>query len=271
MNLSGNTILITGGTSGIGLELATRLRQMGNTVIVTGKDPRKIEEAHEKLSGIYSFQSDVSDPEAIPLLYDAVIGAFPALNILINNAGIMRKINLLATENSLSEIRHEIDTDLTGPVHMVKQFLPHLMSQQTAAIVNVSSGLAFVPFPVAPIYCAAKAGLHSFTQSLRVQLRTTTVKVFELTPPITQTPLLTKDLRIGELTWVRPMDLTLMVARAIKGLENDEFEIRPGPSNILKFLSRIAPQLVLNRLSKPVEAMLLADGQRVASPRMEAT
>ena len=106
MNLSGNTILITGGTSGIGLELATRLRQMGNTVIVTGKDPRKIEEAHEKLSGIYSFQSDVSDPEAIPLLYDAVIGAFPALNILINNAGIMRKINLLATENSLSEIRH---------------------------------------------------------------------------------------------------------------------------------------------------------------------
>ena len=154
---------------------------------------------------------------------------------------------------------------------MVKQFLPHLMSQQTAAIVNVSSGLAFVPFPVAPIYCAAKAGLHSFTQSLRVQLRTTTVKVFELTPPITQTPLLTKDLRIGELTWVRPMDLTLMVARAIKGLENDEFEIRPGPSNILKFLSRIAPQLVLNRLSKPVEAMLLADGQRVASPRMEAT
>jgi uncharacterized oxidoreductase len=101
---------------------------------------------------------------------------YPALNILINNAGVMRKINLQDNGSDLEDISREIETNLIGPVRMVKQFLPLLKVQPSAAIVNVSSGLAFTPFPISPIYCAAKAGVHSFTQSLRVQLKNTNVK-----------------------------------------------------------------------------------------------
>jgi hypothetical protein len=136
---------------------------------------------------------------------------------------------------------------------MVKQFLPHLKSQGFAAIVNVSSGLAFVPLPIAPIYCAAKAGVHSFTQSLRVQLRNTRIKVFELAPPMTRTPLFAGDIRADDVKGIPMMDVSKMVSQAIKGLERDQLEIRPGLSNVLKLMSRLAPQFILNRLSRSVE------------------
>lgn len=246
MNLSGNTILITGGTSGIGFELARRLLSLGNTVIVTGRDAGKLAEACHELPGLHGFQSDVSDPNAVALLFDSVTKAFPALNVLINNAGIMRRIDLRQPND---DITREIETDLAGPVRMVSQFLPQLLAQKTAAIVNVSSGLAFVPLPIAPMYCAAKAGVHSFTQSLRVQLANTNVKVFELAPPITQTGLLTRDLHIENLKFVRPLDLGKMVSAALEGLRKDHVDIRPGPAKILALMSRLAPRFALNRLS----------------------
>lgn len=260
MKMSGNTVLITGGTSGIGFELATQLLELGNTVLVTGRDRHSLEQAQRKLPGIYTFQSDVSDPKAIPVLFHTVIDKFPGLNVLINNAGIMRKINLLETaqdtENWLEDISREIDTDLTGTVHMVTQFLPHLKAPRAAAIVNVSSGLAFVPFPIAPIYCAAKAGVHSFTQSLQVQLKNTRIKVFELAPPVTETPLLAGDFHFDEVKGVHPMKADKMIRDTIRGLRKDHLEIRPGRSNLLKLMSRVAPDFILNRLSKPVNAML---------------
>lgn len=257
MRLSGNTILITGGTSGIGFELAAQLLKLGNIVIVTGRDQRKIEEAQRDLPEIHAFQSDVTDPNAISVLCDAVLTKFPGLNMLFNNAGIMRKINLRGNEGigDLQDISREIEINLTGPIRMVKQFLPHLLRQPAAAIVNVSSGLAFVPLPIAPIYCAAKAGLHSFTLSLRVQLRNTPVKVFELAPPMTQTPLFTKDMRAGDVKGVRMMDVREMVRRTIRGLKNDQLEIRPGMSNVLKLMSRLAPNFILKRLSTSVDAL----------------
>lgn len=256
MRLSGNTILITGGTSGIGFELAARLLKLGNVVIVTGRDQRRIEKAQRELPGIHAFQSDVTDPKAIAFFCDAVIAEFPGLNMLFNNAGIMRETNLLGdtARGGLEGISREIETDLIGPIRMVKQFLPHLLRQPAAAIVNVSSGLAFVPLPIAPIYCAAKAGLHSFTLSLRVQLRSTRVKVFELAPPMTQTPLFAKDMRAQD--GVRMMAVDEMVRRTIRGLKNDRLEIRPGMSNVLKLMSRLAPTFILKRLSKSVDAML---------------
>jgi len=256
MKLSGNTILITGGTSGIGFEFAAQLLKLDNTVVITGRDPNRLEEAQRKLPGIHTFQSDVSDPKTIPLLFDAVIKNFPELNVLVNNAGIMRKINLNDTGNGLEDISREIETNLTGPVRMVRQFLSHLKAQKSAAIVNVSSGLAFVPFPISPIYCATKAGLHSFTLSLRVQLKNTGIKVFELAPPATQTPLLTGDFHPDDVKGVGVMDVAKMVGQAIKGLEKDQLEICPGLSSVLKLMSRVAPQFILNQLSKPVEAML---------------
>jgi uncharacterized oxidoreductase len=189
MNNSNNTILITGGTSGIGFELATQLLALGNTVIITGRDQAKLDRIKKELPLLHTIQSDVSDPEAIASLYERVSREYPALNILINNAGVMRKISLQDKGCDLEDISREIETNLVGPVRMVKQFLPLLKAQPHAAIVNVSSGLAFTPFPISPVYGATKAGLHSFTQSLRVQLKNTSVKVFELAPPSTQTPL----------------------------------------------------------------------------------
>ena len=255
MKLSGNTILITGGTSGIGFELAAQLLKLGNVVIVTGRDQRRIEETQRELPGIHAFQSDVTDPKAIALLCDAVITEFPGLNMLFNNAGIMRETNLLEDRatGDLEDISREIETDLIGPIRMVKRFLPHLLRQPVAAIVNVSSGLAFVPLPIAPIYCAAKAGLHSFTLSLRVQLRNTRVKVFELAPPMTQTPLFAKDMHVRDVKGVQMMAVDEMVRRTIRGLKNDRLEIRPGMSNVLKLMSRLAPAFILKRLSKSVD------------------
>ncbi len=261
MRLSGNTVLITGGTSGIGFEIAAQLLERGNSVVVTGRDQSRLEQVQRGLPGVHTFQSDVSDAKAIPVLFDAVIKKFSALNVLINNAGIMRKINLLGEGNGLEDISREIETNLIGTIRMVKQFLPHLETKEFAAIVNVSSGLAFVPLPIAPIYCAAKAGVHSFTQSLRVQLRNTRIMVFELAPPMTRTPLFAGDIRAEDVKDVRMMDVSKMVSQAIKGLEKDQLEIRPGLSNILKLMSRLAPQFILNRLSRPVEAMLAQSSQ----------
>ena len=140
-----------------------------------------------------------------------------------------------------------------GPVRMVKQFLPHLKKKRAAAIMNVSSGLAFLPLPISPVYCATKAGLHLFTLSLRMQLKNTDIKVFELAPPATQTELL-DDFDAEDMKGASIMKVDAMVGD--KGMKNDQLEIRPGQSNQLKLMSRLAPQFILNQLSKPVDRML---------------
>src|SRR6202795_4857917 len=187
MKLRSNTILITVGAGGIGYELTKKLTALGNKVLITGRDQAKMDRAKAAFPKFHTFLSDVSDPEAIATLYEEVTKQFPALNILINNAGIMRKINVHDKAGSLEDITREIEINLSGPIRMVKQFLPHLKTKSEAAIMNVSSSLAFVPLPISPVYCATKAGLHSFTESLRVQLKNTKVKVFDLAPPATQT------------------------------------------------------------------------------------
>src|SRR6202051_416584 len=174
MKLEKRTVLITGGTSGIGLELAKQLPQGGNTVIVTGRDQEKLDAAKRAMPGIHTVKSDVSDPAAIAALYGSVLAQFPALDTLINNAGVMRNLNLNQARD-LNDVTREIEINLSGPVRMTQQFLPHLKIRAVALIVNVSSGLAFIPFPLSPVYSATKAAIHSFTQSLRVQLAGTGV------------------------------------------------------------------------------------------------
>jgi uncharacterized oxidoreductase len=127
--------------------------------------------------------------------------------------------------------------------------------QERAAIVNVSSGLAFVPIAISPIYCATKAALHSFTQSPRIQSKDTNVIVFELAPPITATPLFEGDISTDDVR-VKPMDVEALVQHAINGIAKDRFEIRPGLSNLLKLMSRLAPNFILKQLGKPVDRML---------------
>jgi len=254
MELKNNTILITGGTSGFGLLFASKLIELGNTVIITGRNLAKLEETKKQLPNIHIFQSDVSHPEAISSLYEQVIKQFPQLNILINNAGEMRKINLHDTSIGLYDITREIEINLAGPVRMVQQFLPHLKTKKSAAILNVTSGLALVPFPLAPIYGASKSGLRAYTKALRIQLKKTNIKVFELVAPGANTPL--NDKFGGDVDASMLMDATKLIDVAIKGLAADTLEIYPGMARVIKLMSRLAPGFLLKQLSKPVDAML---------------
>jgi uncharacterized oxidoreductase len=255
MKTSGSTILITGGTSGIGFEFAKQLLALGNVVIATGRDDKRLQAAKSRLPALHVVKSDVSRPAEIEALLAKTTAEHPALNVLINNAGIMRTINLHDVEASLESLTQEIDVNLKGPMLMAKAFLPHLKKQADAAIVNVTSGLAFTPLPTSPVYCATKAGLHSFSLSLRVQLKNTRVKVFEVAPPATATELLA-DMNQEDMKGVQVMGVVEMVAAAIKGLAADTLEIRPGQANGLKFMSRVAPGFILKQMSKPVDRML---------------
>jgi uncharacterized oxidoreductase len=254
MNTNGNTILITGGTSGIGFEFSKQLLALGNTVIATGRDEARLQKAKAALPGLQTIKSDVSKPADIEALLTKVSAEFPKLNILINNAGIMKTINLHDAPD-LEALTQEIDVNLKGPMRMAVAFLPHLRTQPDAAIVNISSGLAFVPLPVSPVYCATKAGLHSFTQSLRVQLKGTRVKVFEVAPPATETELLA-DMSAEDRKGVSVMAVDAMVTESIAGMAADRLEIRPGQANSLKFMSRVAPDFILKQLSRSTERML---------------
>jgi uncharacterized oxidoreductase len=248
MKLLHRTILITGGTSGIGLELAKQLHERSNTVIVTGRDQGKLDAARRALPGIHTVKSDVGDAGAIAALYDSILSQFPALDTLINNAGIMRNLNLNRARD-LKDVTREIEINFSGPVRMVQQFLPHLKARKDALIVNISSGLAFIPMPISPVYCATKAAIHSFTQSLRVQLNGTGVTVIELVPPGVETPLFRGEFA-EEMKGQKGMDVKVFAAKAIAGIEAGKLEIRPGLSNVLKIMSRIAPEFMFDQMTK---------------------
>lgn len=266
MDLRQNTILITGGTSGFGYEFASRLLALGNTVLITGRNQARLDDTKRRLPQLHTFRSDVSDPAAIKQLYADVIAQFPALNILINNAGEMRQLNLQDPALDLLDLTREVDINLSGPMRMVQQFLPHLKTQKTAAILNVTSGLALTPFPLTPVYGGTKAGLRAYTKALRVQLQATQVKVFELVAPAARTPLFEKlAAQVGDSGQVGDsmlMDPGKLIAQAIKGMQRDKLEIYPGLAGILHFMSRLAPGLLLKQMSKGVT-------EAFAQPRVE--
>jgi uncharacterized oxidoreductase len=252
MELKNSTILITGGSSGIGLEMVKQFFAQGTkTIIITGRDQFRLEQVKKNFPKVHIFQSDVSDDNAIYSLFDKVTLQFPELNIIINNAGIMRNLDLLDTKLPIEEITSEIDISLSGSIKMVQMFLPHLLTRPSSAIINISSGLAFVPFPISPVYSAAKAGLHAYTRVLRLQLRKTNIKVFELAPPATDTPLV--DAFDGLTNPRQTMSVEKMVKTTIKAILDDTFEINPGASKILKMMSRIAPETILNYIDKTLQ------------------
>lgn len=190
MQTSGNTILITGGGSGIGRGLAEQFQALGNQVIIAGRRREALDETTAANPGMKSLQFDVQDPGSIRDFARKVVVDFPALNVLINNAGIMRPEKLLAQQPDLADAEATVATNLLGPIRLTAALLPHLQKQAHATIINVSSGLAFMPLVITPTYCATKAAIHSYTQSLRYQLRNTSVEVLELVPPYVQTDLM---------------------------------------------------------------------------------
>lgn len=190
MERSGNSILITGGGSGIGRGLAEALHKLGNQVVIAGRRQQALEETTAAHPGMKSLALDIEDREAIGSFAARVAGEFPALSVLINNAGIMRAEKLLAQQADLADAEATVATNLLGPIRLTAALLPHLKKQPRATIMNVSSGLAFVPLALTPVYCATKAAMHSYTQSLRYQLRATKIEVLELIPPYVATHLM---------------------------------------------------------------------------------
>lgn len=187
MKMAGNTILVTGGGSGIGRELARRFNELGNTVIVAGRRMNALEETTAGRNRMHAMTFDIEDPDEIAGFAERLLAEHPPLNVLINNAGIMRREDLTRTRD-LSDAEETIVTNLLGPIRLTNALVEHLATRPSAAIVNVSSGLAFVPLSGTPTYNATKAALHSYTVSLREQLKGK-VEVIELAPPAVRTEL----------------------------------------------------------------------------------
>ncbi|MES2439420.1 MAG: SDR family oxidoreductase [Verrucomicrobiota bacterium] len=190
MKTTNNTILITGGGSGIGRALAEAFHGLGNQVIISGRSRKTLDEATSANPGMKSLTVDMTDAASIRHFAAKLEEEYPALNVLINNAGIMRPENLLSAELDTADAEATILTNLLGPIRLTSALLPLLRKQPAATIMSVTSGLAFIPLAATPTYCATKAAVHSYTESLRHQLRETNVEVLELAPPYVATELM---------------------------------------------------------------------------------
>lgn len=189
MKMSGNTIFITGGGSGIGRALAEALDRMGNTVIISGRRKAVLDETLAANPRMHAVELDVEDPASIAKVAEDLIGRFPELNVLVNNAGIMKPDDV-STVIDESVLVSTVTTNLLGPIRVTSAFIEHFKQLEMATIINVTSGLAFVPLAMTAIYSSTKAALHSYTQSLRFRLKGTAVGVLELVPPYVQTDLM---------------------------------------------------------------------------------
>jgi uncharacterized oxidoreductase len=245
MKITGNTILITGGATGIGLALAEAFLREDNQVIICGRREKQLQEAKSRLPSLHFRVCDVSKDSDRENLFHWTTSAFPNLNILINNAGIQKEVDLRKGAVELLGDEDEIDINLKAPIHLSTMFIPHLIKQRESAIVNITSGLAFTPLAVVPIYCATKAALHSFTQSLRHQLRNTPIKVFEVAPPIVDTELDrgTRENREQENAGISPIEVAEV---ALSGMKEDQDEIVIGLASNL----RSAPDQMFNIINR---------------------
>ena len=189
MELQGNTILITGGGSGIGRGLAEAFHRLGNQIIIAGRRQEVLDRVTVANPGMQAVVLNVEAPEAIKAFARRMADEHPEMNVLINNAGIQHPENIKDGAHDLSAAEAMVTTNLLGPIRLIAAMLPLLRSQSRSTIVNVTSGLAFLPLAGVPTYCATKAALHAYTLSLRYQLRATTTGVIELIPPYVQTDL----------------------------------------------------------------------------------
>jgi uncharacterized oxidoreductase len=189
MNLKNNTVLITGGATGIGLGLAEEFLKLENQVIIAGRTQSKLDQAASKNNRLKTMTVDMSNYASIKDFASEVIKKYPSLNVVIHSAGVMKAEDLLSEGHQRNENDETIETNFLGPIRLTEMLLPHLRKQPTAAIMTVTSGLAFTPLAMYPTYCATKAAIHSYTQSLRYQLKDTKIEVIELAPPYVATTL----------------------------------------------------------------------------------
>ncbi|NNF98121.1 MAG: SDR family NAD(P)-dependent oxidoreductase [Desulfobacteraceae bacterium] len=245
LHLKDNTILITGGASGIGLELTKTLFRMGNTMIICGRSEEKLQQVKRELPQVHILQCDISDQNQRKALFSQVTNEHPGVNILVNNAVIVSYTRIQAGDYSAGLVNREMQTNFIGPVGLITLFLDQLKRQQNSAIINMTTGLIFAPHATMPGYCASKAALHSFTQSLRIQLKDTPVKVIEVM-------MTAVDTHFHDGGHVPDIAITTdkAVAAMVKGLLQSQEEIKIGRVRLLSILSRIAPHFALNQVNK---------------------
>jgi len=244
MKISGNTVVITGGATGIGFSLAEYFVNSGNEVIICGRRENKLRKAKKKLPEIHIKVCDVTKPDERKALFNWVISNFSNINILINNAGIQKIIDLKKGSHHLTG-EDEIDINLKAPIYLSKRFIPTLLKQKEAAIINISSGLGFVPIASMPVYCATKAAIHFFSISLRHQLKDTSIKVFEIIPPMVDTEL-DKGRRRKSDRGIQPSEIAKATLNA---LENDKFEHAVGMAEGLRAASKNNFEKIFNNMN----------------------
>jgi len=243
MVLQNNTILITGGSSGIGLELAKRLIEKDNKVIICGRSKEKLESAKTKYPGIEIFQCDLSKQEDCEGLSDWVQEKYPDCNILINNAAIVHTADFRNDERILEKIKTEIHTNLLAPIILTKLFIPILENNPNPKLINVTSALAYVPKADYPFYNATKSALHLFTQTLRLQMNKFTIDILEVFLPAVDTPFHKGNPPKKVITVEKAVD------KMINGIEKGEIEIRVGIAKLIFLMSRIAPKFALKKVN----------------------
>jgi uncharacterized oxidoreductase len=222
MKTSGNTVLITGATSGIGRGFAEEFFHRENQVIICGRRKERLKEISSRYPGMITTLCDVSIAEERDALYQWVVENYPGLNVLINNAGIQLPIDM-TKEVDLEKIKNEVEINLVAPIHLSSLFAQHLKNKFESAIINISSGLAFAPIAFMPVYCATKAAIHSITMSLRHQLKNSSVKVFEIIPPSVDTEL-GHERRKDKSQTHGGMPIEEFIFQAMEAIENNKFE-----------------------------------------------
>lgn len=254
MKLTNKTILVTGGTSGIGFAFAERFLGMGNTVIITGRSRQRIEAAVQKAPGLIGMTLDVSDSESVQRLAGQLALHYPQLDLVFNNAGILHEFDLFDPDVAYERIAAEIHTNLNGTVYVTKALLPLLAERSEAMIVNVSSLLANISVANAPTYSATKAGVHMFSDALREQIRARGKKihVMELCPPIITETDLTETYDEGFLNKRIALPLPKLVEAGIRGIEKNKLRVNPGFAKPMRFFMKFAPDFITHAWAKTI-------------------
>lgn len=236
MVTKGNVILITGGTSGIGLELVSQFYYLENKIIATSSNADRLALLKLKFPEIDTLVCDLANGDSVKSLIDKCLIEYQNINMVINNAGIQNNYSWMDEKEGYEKIEQEIRINFTSPMQIIYGLLPILISKQNGAIINVSSGLAFAPKKSAPIYCGTKAAIHNSTKAIRYQLENTPVKVFEIIPPLVDTAM-TEGRGKGKIS------PKMLVDEFMKNLENNKLESNIGKTKLLRIVQRISPKL----------------------------
>jgi len=246
MKLTNNTIMITGGTSGIGLAFALRLLDMGNRVIVVGRNQAKIDNVLSLHPGLEAIRADISQTADVTALTNQLERDYPDLNLIINSAGIMRQYDLFDPEIALSDLTSEVTTNLNGIIYVTKSLLPLLSRQPEAMIVNISSLLSLVSAADSPVYSATKAGIHMYTDALREQVKANHVNIHivELLPPLVTGTNLTQQYDKTFLDKFASSTTTQLVNVGIRGMQKNKPQIDAGFTKFMRVSMHLVPRQV---------------------------